>query len=131
MQLLRTVVRICAVNAAFHDTATDILAVVGVSGDFPIQPATGITSGNRAYRTKGCRRVGRVGVGVDVGVVECGLNAPQVVVYAFFCRRRPGGCKMLYFVARVGLVGCSLEFLDLTGLLLWLGLVLAVYHQLI
>jgi len=60
---------LCGIKAAFHDT--DILAV---SGDFPVQHATGITSGNRTCRTLVCRRVGRVGVGVDVGVVECGLN---------------------------------------------------------
>jgi len=69
-----------SVKAAFHDTDTDILADslartvgenVGVSFSLP---PTGITSGNRAcWTTQGCRRVGRVGV----GVVECGLYSTQ------------------------------------------------------
>ena len=38
-------------------------------------------------------------------------------------RRRFAKCFMLYFMARVGLVGCALEFLGRIGLGLGLGLV--------
>jgi len=52
------------VNAAFHDTDTNIHAdifariILCVSGDIPVQLATGITSGNHACRTcrRGCSR---------------------------------------------------------------------------
>ena len=57
-----------------EDVGEDV-GLVGVSGDFPVELATGITSG------KSIARVGRVGedpredVGVRVGVVECQLKA--------------------------------------------------------
>ena len=61
-----------AVKVAFHDT--DIDTDTGSNTDLPDTPTP----------SQGCKRVGRVGeepredvdvaVGVDVGVVECGLN---------------------------------------------------------
>ena len=56
---------------------------------FPVQLATGITSGNRACRTHGCRRLGRIGVDVDVGVVNAGFTARRnrMLLYAPLSQR--------------------------------------------
>ena len=73
----------CGLKAAFHDTDTDILTEdrredVGVSGDFLVQLATGITSGDRSRVSDVSARIlARMSVGVDVGVVECGLTNIQ------------------------------------------------------
>ena len=37
------------------------------------------SSPTRPTSLRGCRRVGRVGVGVDVGVVECGLCYAAII----------------------------------------------------
>jgi len=76
---------------AFHgaDADRDILATilvgedVGVSGDFPVQLATGMTSGNRSRVSDVSARIlARMSVSVSVSavvVVECQLHCPQYI----------------------------------------------------
>ena len=56
------------------DPRADVGEGVSVSGDFPVQLAAGISSGNRSRVSDVSARIIAMIVGVGVGVVECELN---------------------------------------------------------